>query len=512
MKKLVTLFSFTFLVFAAYSQNVGIGTNAPNSSAQLDVTSTTRGLLIPRMTSKQRIAIVTPANGLMVYDINLSGFYFYNGTSWNPVNNGGGGNESWAISGANIYNNNSGNVGIGTSIGLKEKLSVKGDIFVSFTNPNDLVNGGNRAELNLHGSSTGGARINFLNADTTVGAHINYYRLTNTINQFSFNHGSNTHQLSLHNNGNVGIGLSNPQEKLDVDGTIRSREDVIVDNSVTAAGKIEGAGLVSTAGLTVANASIFGSGVFGVTTAQFTGEITSNTGITINDAAATLTLKTGGNDKGFVQLVDNDIKVGTYSTNTTGKFIVRTGGSDNVFVTSSGNVGIDVPSPIAKLQIMNGSDVSISSHGYLMLGSVTGSNLIFDNNEIMARSAGSVGNLVLQNDGGTVRIGNAAVPSGYKFAINGKMICEEIRIKLNTAWPDYVFDEKYKMLSLADLGRFVKTNKHLPNIPPASEVEKQGHDVGIMQKKMMEKIEELTLYILQQQEQINELKKYVKHF
>jgi hypothetical protein len=212
-------------------------------------------------------------------------------------------------------------------------------------------------------------------------------------------------------------------------------------------------------------------------------------------------------DKGFIQLFDNDIKVGTYSTNTTGKFIVRTGGSDNVFVTSSGNVGIDVSSPIAKLQIMNGSDVSISSHGYLMLGSVTGNNLIFDNNEIMARSAGTVGNLVLQNDGGTVRIGSAAVPSGYKFAINGKMICEELKVKLaNTGWPDYVFDKEYKLPSLTQVEKFIEQNKHLPNIPSAAEVEKNGIEVGDMQKRVMEKIEELTLYIIELKKDIELLK------
>ena len=81
-----------------------------------------------------------------------------------------------------------------------------------------------------------------------------------------------------------------------------------------------------------------------------------------------------------------------------------------------------------------------------------------------------------------------------------------MKVQLTGSWPDYVFDEAYKRPSLTELGNFIKTNKHLPNIPPASEIEKGGFDVGDMQKRMMEKIEELTLYIMDQQKQIDELK------
>ena len=73
------------------SGNVGIGTASPNASAILDLTSTTQGLLIPRMTTTQRNAIASPSTGLIVYDTTLLSLYQYNGTAWAAVGGGGGG-------------------------------------------------------------------------------------------------------------------------------------------------------------------------------------------------------------------------------------------------------------------------------------------------------------------------------------------------------------------------------------------------------------------------------------
>jgi C1q domain len=90
MKTLIfALLTFTTIRFA-HGQNIGIGTNTPAASAQLDISSTTRGLLAPRMTTTQRNAIVSPAKGLLVYDTDLNALYHYNGSAWAPVGGGGG--------------------------------------------------------------------------------------------------------------------------------------------------------------------------------------------------------------------------------------------------------------------------------------------------------------------------------------------------------------------------------------------------------------------------------------
>ena len=82
MKQLFTLLATVILTATTYAQ-VGIGTTNPETSAALDITSTTSGILIPRLTENQRNAITNPASGLMIYQTDqTSGFYFYNGSDW----------------------------------------------------------------------------------------------------------------------------------------------------------------------------------------------------------------------------------------------------------------------------------------------------------------------------------------------------------------------------------------------------------------------------------------------
>ena len=85
MKQIFTLLAAVLLTATTYAQ-VGIGTTTPDASSALDITSTTKGLLIPRMTETQRDAISSPATGLMIYQTDGTvGFYYYNGSSWAEV-------------------------------------------------------------------------------------------------------------------------------------------------------------------------------------------------------------------------------------------------------------------------------------------------------------------------------------------------------------------------------------------------------------------------------------------
>jgi len=83
MKKILLTLSITLVSIIVYSQNVGIGTNTPNTSAKLEVASTNSGFLPPRMTFAQRNAILNPAQGLMVYQTDSAmGLYSFNGALW----------------------------------------------------------------------------------------------------------------------------------------------------------------------------------------------------------------------------------------------------------------------------------------------------------------------------------------------------------------------------------------------------------------------------------------------
>jgi hypothetical protein len=99
---------------------------------------------------------------------------------------------------------------------------------------------------------------------------------------------------------------------------------------------------------------------------------------------------------------------------------------------------------------------------------------------------------------------NTSNTTGYALAVNGNIRSKEIIVE--TGWADYVFENDYYLMPLPEIEAFIKKYKHLPNIPPAREVEEKGLPIGNMQKRMMEKIEELTLHIIQLKKELDELK------
>lgn len=114
-----------------------------------------------------------------------------------------------------------------------------------------------------------------------------------------------------------------------------------------------------------------------------------------------------------------------------------------------------------------------------------------------------------RNNIGKVCIGINKPASGYLLSVAGKIISEEVRVELKTAWPDYVFNKNYRLMPLPELEKFLQYNKHLPGIPAAIVVERQGFELGDMNKRLLEKVEELTLYIIEQNKRIEVLEKKI---
>jgi len=101
--------------------------------------------------------------------------------------------------------------------------------------------------------------------------------------------------------------------------------------------------------------------------------------------------------------------------------------------------------------------------------------------------------MILTNDG---RLGIGTwTPGNYKLAVNGGIRAKYIDVE--TGWSDFVFDSDYKLITLEELELYIKENGHLPDMPSSEDVAKNGVNVGETLSKLLQKIEELTLYIIE---------------
>ncbi len=102
------------------------------------------------------------------------------------------------------------------------------------------------------------------------------------------------------------------------------------------------------------------------------------------------------------------------------------------------------------------------------------------------------------------------LPTDYRLVVGGKILAEEVRIKLIKDWADYVFQPDYRLASLPDVETYIQHHRHLPDMPSAAEVEQAGVDLGEIQTKLLRKIEELTLHVIEQHKTIATLQREVE--
>jgi hypothetical protein len=186
--------------------------------------------------------------------------------------------------------------------------------------------------------------------------------------------------------------------------------------------------------------------------------------------------------------------------------ILGTDGQRKMTFTTSGRIGIATENPNEYLEIGDSGRMFIGDGG-----GVNRKGLLID-----AVEPGNYVRLHAYNYStgldmpmffpGSVNIGINTGATGYKLSVDGKIIAEEVRIQLSGEWPDYVFDEKYRLADLGELEQSILIHKHLPGIPSADEIRKNGLLVGDMQARLLEKIEELTLYLIRQDKEITSLK------
>lgn len=133
---------------------------------------------------------------------------------------------------------------------------------------------------------------------------------------------------------------------------------------------------------------------------------------------------------------------------------------------------------------------------------------------ISSTGASGTGLIFLDRMNQTMGVGTMNVPNGYKVAVEGNVVCEEVLVALEMDWPDYVFSEDYELTPLEILEMEIKELGHLPGIPSAEEVKKEGIHLGNMNARLLKKIEELTLYVIKlkaQNERIESELKKLRH-
>jgi hypothetical protein len=386
--------------------DMGIGTLSPHASAKLDVGSTSRGVLFPRMTTSQRFTINSPANGLLVYDTDKNEFHYHHEDGWKSILN----NDYWSrpITTRDRIANTADSIGIGTTSPIA-KLHITNGSYADYTTHNGHIMLGSASEQNLV---------------------IGHYEI------LARDNGAPSPLFLQHDGGVVRLGSG---------GLAATTKLHITDG-------------------TFANLAQHGHVVIGET---------SGVNMVI--------------DENEIQARNNG------GANTL--YLQRSGG----LLETGGPLHLEASGVTGQILKLNGTDPNLGFYqngSYKSFISLTG-NLLW-----------------IQSNAGKIRLEGSQIAIGavtddaddYKLAVAGKAICEELRVEMVDDWPDYVFAKDYKLTTLSELKDFIEKNHHLPNIPKASEIHESGLDVGEMNRKLMEKVEELTLYVIKLQEQIDELK------
>lgn len=190
-------------------------------------------------------------------------------------------------------------------------------------------------------------------------------------------------------------------------------------------------------------------------------------------------------------------------------------GSGTEVVFTARRVGIGVSSPTYGIEVRNNAANSqgtatffgtqIASH--FSYGAAEGTYIRGGKPaaQVYVNDVAGMGNINLGNGSngvlvnGYIKIGAVNTRTGYKLFVDQGILTEKVKVAVATSaqWSDHVFNQNYNLMPLEQVEQFIRHNKHLPGIPSAAEMVKEGNDLGKTDAKLLEKIEELTLYLIQ---------------
>ncbi|WP_025663514.1 tail fiber protein [Aquimarina megaterium] len=205
---------------------------------------------------------------------------------------------------------------------------------------------------------------------------------------------------------------------------------------------------------------------------------------------------TGSN--GAIMSLKNDGKIGIGTTSPNDKLHVNGNTTLNIYHgTTQGHLNFRQGQPVTDVAIVTAQHGFATYNGLRING--TNGVSIGTNNGVERLRVDSAGN-----------VGIGTTSPDMRLTVKGNIHAEEVLIDLNVPAPDYVFKKDYNLRSIEEVEKFIIENSHLPEIPSAKEFEKNGVMQAEMDMNLLKKIEELTLYTIQQQKEIDELKSLVK--
>lgn len=220
---------------------------------------------------------------------------------------------------------------------------------------------------------------------------------------------------------------------------------------------------------------------------------------------------------------------GLSSYGTNNLFLKTNGSARMTILNSNGNVGIGTTFPTDKLHVLG--NIYLPSDSKLKLGtqSATSGSFMIHNSACcyntyadfsgslffrrLDSNGGGIGSLLgLQSDG-TVTIGvwetyssTVTNTQGHRLMVNGGILCEKIKVIADVPNSDHVFEKTYPLMSINDVKNYIEQHKHLPEVPSAKEFKDNGYNVGEMDDLLLRKVEELTLYVIKLNEEVEKLK------
>ena len=435
-----------------------------------------------------------------------------------------------------------------------------GRLGIGTTSPQDL--------LNLHNpdqTSNIGLKITRGNENhgLRLGVNNTHAFLWTTENQNLALATSNKERLTVTSGGNVGIGTTSPLSELHVFGSGTGNKGLTIQNNVEQQGNSASLWFKSASSTSdyrkgalmfVNDGRAHGRGDFvfalnnstnssvaqtsdakmviksetgnvGIGTTNPSAGLEINKGNT-NDVA--LLLKSSGPGWGSgLQLYNlaSDKQFGMYSGNDGKWHFTHEGNGDRLVIDNAGNVGIGNSSPSTKLDV--GGELK-TNWGRLVLrdnsleewytngpARLAVNYLGYQKGDSQFRdytiyNGKRVGILHVSGEQESVGIGTENT-QGFKLGVNGRIAVTEVKVATYAKWPDFVFEKNYNLPTLAEVENHIKEKGHLKNIPDAKEVEKNGFFLGEMDSKLLQKIEELTLYTIEQEKKLNAQKEEIEN-